>query len=137
MSTRCHVAVYENEEKAKKGQHHALLYKHSDGYPEGILPILEGICQKFQERRGMGDTEYLSAWVLWALVNDSVENMKKWHKEDGIGPEDGIECLGFGVCSVIHTDIAYFYKIYPGMIEVFSTSHLGGGLRPVKQISIS
>lgn len=141
MSTRCHVAVYENEDKAKKEQHHVLLYKHSDGYPEGTVPQLKDICEKFKERRGMDDTEYLSAWVLWALVNDSVEHAKEWHKEANIGQSDGIGCLGYGICNVTHTDIEYFYKIYPSVIEIFEVYHPNGwdkphALRPVERIDI-
>ena len=85
MSTRCHIAVYESEGDAKEDKHHALLYKHSDGYPEGVVPILEPFLKQFKEVRGLDDAEYLAAWTLRALME---------HKE-------GVDGLGFGICTRI------------------------------------
>lgn len=146
MSTRCHVAIYESESAAKADNHHALLYKHSDGYPDGVLPILEPFLKQFKEVRGMGDTEYLSAWTLHALMEDSVKHSietRKWLIENKMSvdtmPENGMQGVGFSICSGLHGDIEYLYKIYPDVLEVFERhgSWENPVFKPIQRIEIA
>lgn len=127
MSTRCHIAIYESEEDAKADKHHTLLYNHSDGYPDGVLPILEPFLKQFKEERGMGDTEYLAAWTLHALMDDTVQYTLSAKKEGRCkyAPENGMTGCGFGICTGMHGDIEYLYKIYPDALEVWEVDGRG------------
>ena len=123
------IGIYENAEQdiAKPS---ALLYKHWDSYPDENVPLLTEICTIFQERRGMNDTEYLAAWVMWWMVNKSVEARKETYKElkqkgSTIAEqyeEDGIDCLGYGVSQEFHADIEWYYRINPGEILVYKVN---------------
>ena len=146
MSTRCHIAIYTSKGAAKSDNHHALLYKHSDGYPEGMLPILEPFLKQFKEVRGMGDTEYLAAWTLHALMKESLQHSMETRKyliEQHGGcetiPENGMQGVGFGICAQMHGDIEYIYKIYPNVLEVFERKGTWENpvFKPIKRIEIA
>lgn len=132
MSTRCQIGIYKKRLESWAGVDNCetLLYKHSDGYPEGVLPILEPMLKAFEIRRGLSDTGYLGAWVLYALMDEHVQSMKDWAKErrdkegavsDDHIPEDGRNCLGFEICNRhgIHGDIEYFYAVSPSGLDVY------------------
>jgi len=106
MSTRCQLAVYENEndeiESAK-----CFLYRHSDGYPDGehgvvdqILPFLE----QFNKDRGLGDTSYALARLTGHLTN----------LHPGV--------TGYGIDEMLHGDIEYFYHISPKLLKVIKVT---------------
>lgn len=128
MSTRCQIGFYKSE-KSKINKPYALIYKHSDGYPDHTLPLLIDILGKFEARRGLDDEEYLPAWVSWFLINDSVESMKEYAKkarQDGwptSSPEDGIQCIGHGLCfdKKFHGDIRYYYRVTLQKLHVYET----------------
>lgn len=135
MSTRCQIGFYKSEQ-SQINKPYALLYKHSDGYPDYTLPLLVDILGKFEARRGLDDEEYLSAWVSWFLINDSVESRKektrKWTPEysfEHIPPdtEDGINCLGHGFCfdKKFHADIEFYYRITPQKLHVYEVEGSG------------
>ena len=125
MSTRCQIGFYESKDQ-KNSEFEALIYKHSDGYPDGVLPTLVPMCQVFEERRGMTDTEYLAAWVLASFISFHIKQGRKLSKElRFIKNRDGIDCLGFGICKGFHGDIEYFYKVSPNLIQVYE---VGEGL---------
>jgi hypothetical protein len=123
MSTRCQIGIYRAREKGF-GEWEALIYKHCDGYPEGVLPIIKPFLERFSKERGLTNTEYVAAWLLHELIathtNDGIKHAKEWGSP-GM-PEDGKDWLGHGICKIMHTDIEYFYKIYPCAIEVFKAN---------------
>lgn len=117
MSTRCNIAFYENEEKGFE-EFEALIYKHSDGYPDGVLPFLVPFVQKFLSVRGF-DVEYLSARALQHFANETDKGLEEYRREQGDEVET-FEVLGFGICKDFHGDIEYLYCVYPDKIKVYS-----------------
>lgn len=101
MSTRCHIAFYNNisDIQTKTTTHwETLLYKHHDGYPEGILPLITPVLKEFQKDRGLDDIEYASAYLVSKI-------------------KDGV--LDVGICKSFHSDTEYLYAICPKAIVVF------------------
>src|SRR5712691_7304871 len=41
MSTRCQIEFYDADSSVTEAEPAARIYKHSDGYPDGILPMLK------------------------------------------------------------------------------------------------
>ena len=120
MSTRCNIGVYENKED-KLDDFYALLYRHSDGYPEGVLPEIVPFLKWWDQQRGIGDTEYCGARLLQYLCNQSdggpaIKTAELLNKNT-----DYTGIYGYGICKYIHWDIEYFYKIYPKAVEVYET----------------
>ena len=122
MSTRSQIGFYPSR-IPKLSHPDAVIYKHSDGYPSGNLPLLVPFLRLFNERRGLTDTEYASAWTLWHLINEHVKQSKKWKFSSN---KDGIDCLGYGICGghgktkdCFHEDIAYYYAVRPTCLETY------------------
>lgn len=113
MSTRAQIVV-EGIEEVK-------FYKHSDGYPEGVLPVLEPFLKGFLKRRGW-DPEYLLARLVMAF---------------GLTDIGGVD--GYGLSGVWQPDISWFYRIrQDGTVECWRTreswwdASLEEGFRPEK-----
>ena len=99
MSTRCQIGFYD-EGEVDLPNFEALIYRHMDGYPEGVLPEIMPILQDFDKNRGLCDLEYASAWLVAKLKDDY---------------------LNIGICKNFHGDIEYYYAITPTEIYVYST----------------
>ena len=99
MSTRCQIGFY-NADEADLTKWEALLYRHCDGYPEGILPDLQSFLKEY--KRDRNDAEELSAKCLIHLARADSGNL-------------------YCICKDFHGDIAYFYAIYPDCVKVYST----------------
>jgi len=102
------------------------VYRHSDGYPEAMIPDLFNFIRWNQGR--MHNPEYTAAnWIYWNKRRDEDEylnsdSIKKSERRDHdirwSGPEverdhNSIVKLGYGVCNndEYHGDIAYLYKV--------------------------
>lgn len=114
MSTRAQIVV-EGIEEVK-------FYKHSDGYPIGVLPVLEPFLKGFLKRRGW-DPEYLLARLVMAFGRS----------------DDPGEVLGYGLMPYWAPDLDYWYRIREdGVIECWRTreswwdASLEEGFRPEK-----
>jgi len=108
MSTRCNVGIYKKiDQRLKKPS--VLLYKHSDGYPERMEPLLVDFCNKFDKTRGLDDTEYCAAQCLYHMM-----------QKDG---RNGVD--GFGICGnlIQHVDISFYYAIYPDRLEIYDNKY--------------
>ena len=102
MSTRCQIGFYEPEVK-DLNQWEALIYRHSDGYPDtqhGVIATVVPILKQFDKDRGLDDIEYASAWLVAKLKTDY---------------------LNIGISKGFHGDIEYFYAVYPDRMEVYDT----------------
>ena len=119
MSTRSQIGFYEKAE-TPLDKFEALLYRHSDGYPEGVLLDILPFLSWWRKARGIGDLEYCSARLLQYLCNEYDKETKKWGSK--IEAEGFTGTLGHGVCRAFHWDIEYFYKIYPNKVEVYDVS---------------
>ena len=85
------------------------IYKHWDGYPSAILPIILPFVEKFHKSRG-NDSEYMRAQLLKALMGDCT---------------DLDDFRGFGISDTIHDDIDYLYEIHSETGVVFVKTHRG------------
>jgi hypothetical protein len=113
MSTRCQVGFYETPE-ANLSKPGALIYRHSDGYPDtehGVLAVLLPWARDFATRRGLGDVEYAAARALVTLVQATA-------------PDD---VLGYGICGDhgLHGDHAYYYRVDPSGVTVYRRKREG------------
>jgi len=127
MSTRCQIEfVCNSKSEGKKRVESILIYRHSDGYPEGVIPDLKKFLKWLGGR--IEDIEYASAsFIYWSkrrfeelyynydfkMVGDKfkqIGNKKKWSD-----PQDFNSTLliGFGICEkdCFHGDIEYFYQV--------------------------
>lgn len=118
MSTRAQIRFEE------KGNPVAVIYRHSDGYPEGILADLVEFCVWLTgppEGRPIRDLEYAAA------------NLVYWYKLQLARIRSGAEKLGVGICptdaSHIHGDAEYLYVI-DDRDNVKVSEHIGYGNRP-------
>ena len=102
MTTRCQIGFYRRGEKDLKNWE-ALIYRHSDGYPDrdsGVLADIVPILNDFNQFRGLSDTEYAAAWLVAKLKTDY---------------------LNIGICKNFHGDIDYFYAVYPDEMVIYET----------------
>ena len=104
MSTRTQIVV-EGNEKVK-------IYKHSDGYPSGVLPTLQKLLPLFQKNRGF-DPEYLTAHISYAFIQESIDSMREYRKEfpNRGGVDEGPSFTGHGLDTQFHSDIEYLYRV--------------------------
>jgi len=104
MSTRCQIGFYKPEAQDLK-DFEALIYRHSDGYPDtesGVLANIIPILEDFGKKRGLDNIEYASAWLVAKLKTDYTN---------------------IGICKDFHGDIDYYYAVYLGnRIVVYSTT---------------
>ena len=113
MSTRCQIGFYKKKEE-DLNKWEALLYKHSDGYPDtehGVIETITPILTSFNKERGLDDIEYASAWLVAKLKADY---------------------LNIGICNSLHGDIEFYYAVYPDKISVFEVSE--GAMNAWKEI---
>jgi hypothetical protein len=105
----------------------AMLYRHSDGYPEGVLPDLEEFFDDLDKNlsdKRYGDPSYLAPKLLVWLVMSHRQSMKEWYESmlernpnDNYAREKLAEkshiCdfLGHGIDNALHGDIEYLYHI--------------------------
>jgi hypothetical protein len=126
MSTRCQIGFYERKYEDFL-EPYTILYRHSDGYPEGVLPDLVPFLKLFQKRRGLFDVEYAAAWTMHHLIDLHVGRHKEYaemcKKQDGVEhdwlPLDGKDCIGYGISDGFHADIEYYYAIEGATLKVY------------------
>ena len=128
MSTRCQIGFYESKEKPLK-EFEVLIYRHSDGYPGtiqgreyGVLTDIVPFLRWWTKARGMSDLEYVSARLLQYLCNKYDGAYKKNYEKVSQQKEGFTGILGHGICKTFHWDIAYFYRIYPNVLEVYKAN---------------
>jgi hypothetical protein len=129
MSTRCHIIVECPEWKTQ-----TILYRHSDGYPEGqhgVLASLVPFVKRFMENRGW-DPCYLPAQILADQIHQSREYMRRHYQESADEAkstdmkdyylkrlaESENDFLGFGISDQIHGDVEFIYRVTPAGIFV-------------------
>jgi len=122
MSTRCQIGFYKKKED-KIEDFQVLLYRHTDGYPEGILPDIVPFLKWWKDQRGIDDYEYCSARLLQHLCNlsDSGPALRTAHILNKNTDFTGI--YSHGVCNQFHGDIDYIYKVYPNTVEVYEVHY--------------
>jgi hypothetical protein len=122
MSTRAQIefVVKWNNKDNKPERECRTIYRHSDGYPEGVIPDLKKFL-KWNAGRNT-DVEYAAAnFIYWSKRGYEekyfkpgetfYETKSKW---SDVGPTNCSQLhTGFGVCNnkELHGDIAYFYRV--------------------------
>ena len=114
MSTRTNIVVKGNN---------SVIYKHSDGYPEYILPIIVPFLRVFKNNRG-NDPEYCIASIIREFTRQEIITSSDWYKQiDRNSDEIPREfCFGYGVSEHIHGDIDYLYIVdlkNDGWVDVY------------------
>ena len=135
MSTRCQIGFYEQEEK-DLNKFEALIYRHSDGYPDGehgVLAAIMPFLHWWQKGRGVMDFEYCSARLLQYLCNKydgySKAIGETMSEAGAIFSPEKIEeftgTLGHGISNAFHGDIEYLYAVRPNRVEVYKVGYEG------------
>lgn len=130
-----------------EGAHPFCVYKHSDGYPTGVLPVLVPFAENFGKHRGH-DPEYCIAQIIRAFAIAEFEHAMAWDAKEkemvvdpsgysleykkGITHAEGekLRVTGWGVDSGIHGDIEYLYVVNSatGTVETYCDEGEGWNL---------
>lgn len=111
MSTRCQIGFY-NANEQNLNNFEALIYRHCDGYPKGVLPDLIPFLKDFDKNRGIDDIEYAAANLVVYL---------RYHH---CGEPSNTRYTGLGICKHFYSDIEFFYAIYgDGTVKVFKVKY--------------
>lgn len=107
MSTRCNIHFTYSPDSPPE----ANIYRHSNGYPDGVLPDLEKFFTEV-ERQVPGDTRfgdpaYLAAkfvvWQAWEFA--------KIYQDAGLGANAPLDFLSVGIMSEDAGDGEYVYTV--------------------------
>lgn len=120
MSTRCQIDFIKKwKPKGEEEVHEEIrrVYRHSDGYLEGVIPdLLEFLW--WNEGRN-DDPEYAAANFIYWSKNKTMESIRQVAAKQGKSEQEAhhkmnlCSKLGFGVCNndCIHGVIEYFYEV--------------------------
>lgn len=114
MATRCNIHFNHGDRIDSN------IYRHSDGYPEGVIPDLETFFTELKAEvpdSRMGQAEHLAAkFLVWQA--QQLTEYGRIHKpykgprdEEGYGPEHPLQFLGVAPCIQDHCDIEYIYTV--------------------------
>jgi len=107
MSTRSQI-------KLKNSPDNIHIYKHSDGYPSGVLPILVPFVREFMASRGYDECYLLAQCMRRFAVEDfKYDEMRQKENPDKYNglARNVYEFLGWGLDCERHEDIEYLYEI--------------------------
>ena len=130
MSTRSQIKLRSNDPafSSERGESKIYIYKHSDGYPEGVIPYLWPIVKEFHKNRGCNDGSYLLCQIIRHMAvmehKESVEAIKKMRDRQDKFDLDTLKdweadptflyrqgSLGWGLDCVAHGDVEFLYEI--------------------------
>lgn len=116
MSTRANVIIKSNNERL-------FFYKHSDGYPDGMLPQLNLFLKWVKEKKIRDNVQQAAGWliIIGALEYNTIPfcefDKPSYSGNIGYGKIDTIKdpkdwkCGSFEPTTGIHGDIDYLYII--------------------------
>jgi len=122
MSTRCQIIVKDEESEQ-------WFYRHSDGYPDGVMPILEIFLKWAKEGKIRRNVEQACGWlILLGAIEDQTllstcfpEGGKKSYDQDRQKINNTLDCFepndwkvgAFEICPCKeqHGDIEYLYIV--------------------------
>lgn len=112
MSTRATVWFHDKGKETPE----AIIYRHSDGYPEGLGQDLKRFIREIDNNlkdKRFDDPSYLAAkWVVWdAMLHAALkaEYFKKY--PDFSGQPHPLNFLSVGICKKDPGDIEYRYHV--------------------------
>lgn len=119
MSTRCTIHFHDGAGERAGSSPEAIIYRHSDGYPEAVEPDLAEFFKAVEAQTS--DTRFTSPDFLAArfVVWESQTKRKardERRREIGYGSPSGgeLDFLGVGVCQEDPGDIEYRYHVWCG-----------------------
>lgn len=130
MSTRCQIEFYDGERPGELGEPDARVYKHSDGYPRNILPMLHELERELQKPDEMygqrtHDPEYAAADFVtrYRLPHGTpVDKSPGALPHYRVGQTDNRVAGNIYVTHQIHGDIEFLYRVVcnkPWQISIF------------------
>ena len=130
MGTRCQIQFsFEEKHEGKTYKDgEVLIYRHSDGYPDGDSGVIETLKRFFKWNSRNSDLEYMTANYILFEKLEMIQQMNYFAKEspsefrkevsidDILNPnqnQDEYWHRSYGICQPndIHGDIAYFYNV--------------------------
>ena len=105
MSTRCSITIADKNNSYR-------IYRHSDGYPEGVLSDLKLMLQNY-DRCPLEDPEYfLSNFIFYAKLSHYLSYRGTEYSKNKFWE------LGYGVCepNCEHEDLNYRYTLNDKLI---------------------
>jgi len=130
ISTRCQIdfiSKWKNKE-GKEFEERRRVYRHSDGYPDGVIPDLKEFLKWNFSRNE--DLEYITAnFIYWSKRNFEDTFLKPkwndgktiiWNSKEVIEDNNSVIKLGFGICDInkFHGDIEWFYEVINNMGKI-------------------
>jgi len=103
MSTRAQIGI--------RG-YNVYLYMGYDGYPSGVIPVLQKIVRRHYEERGPRDYDFMLANVLRAFERNSEEERKQM-LENGLAKDSFRKpsLTNFGIGTELLPGINYYYEV--------------------------
>ena len=101
---KCHIGVY-SDANQPPDQWEGLIYLHDTSSAREFLNRLTPFLREFHSNEGMDDTESLTVWLGWHLIDSAAARGEKFFE--------------IGLCKEIRNDISFFFKISAGLVEVF------------------
>jgi len=100
MSTRAQICIKRDTTEFQQTGG-IYIYKHSDGYPRGVMPTLTSLVKFFHADRG-NDPEYLLAQIVRAFTIADLAEDREYATT---------RMTGWGLDCTEHGDIQYLYEI--------------------------
>lgn len=132
MSTRAQICL-KRDTAGFKETGGIYIYKHSNGYPEGVMPILSEFVTRFVKERG-NDAPYLLCQIVRAFAAVDRESViQAVIKNDKYGTPSGLDRFayggdytGWGLDTIEHDDIEYLYEVDSATGKVYINGKLSG-----------
>lgn len=120
MSTRCNIII-------KDKYSYVILYRHSDGYPEGVKPTLDKFLEWVNSGKIRKCASQASGWLVLLGIQEYAAHERynletqNWEKPEDIllkdfspnsrDPWNGWKIGAYEPCTEIYGDIEYLYII--------------------------
>lgn len=113
MSTRCHVMVLDENSDPERP---ILLYRHTDGYEDGVRPTLDNLCSWIQDGAVGGDAEIAAGWLILFGLQENLKDLGltniPFHTiRPGREKENLSRLGGYEPCSEVHGDVSYLHIV--------------------------
>jgi hypothetical protein len=107
MSTRCNVRI-------KEDLNEVWLYRHSDGYPEGVKPTLSKFIKNIVDGKIRNNASQSAGWLILFGADEYGEHWKtekKYSREEVLNPVHDWKCGAYEPTTGKHGDIHFLYTI--------------------------
>jgi hypothetical protein len=105
----CQIGIYESPNDSLDNWN-ALIYLREAQTPRDLLREMAPFLRQFHALHDMHDAESLGAWLTWHLIDSSAVV--------------GMDLPRIALSRQIQTDIEYFCRVTPGLVEVYRVDEL-------------